>query len=259
MTQPNTPPGGGNQPSPDGSGWQPQQGWQSAQGAQQWQPPSSQQGAGFGQGPAGPQQPGPWQGMQPPYGQPPTGQAIGQPPYGQQFQAPKPSKTPRILIIVGAVLAGIGAVFVALFAFQLSAVIPYAGDLTVIDGPTEVVVSGEEMKVIYATDPNAGCSVTSPGMSTPDLALGMSMHFSLDGVDYDAIGKIGGPGEAEGVYVIECDTPGTVAGPAIDIAAIGLSVVYALVGFGSLAVGGVLLIVGLVLRSAQKKRLRMAQ
>lgn len=275
MTQPTSPSGGDNPVRPEGQGWSAQPGWQPPQPPQADQHQPSQPGQYQptpGQPPTAPQWPGgqpgqpygqPQYGQQPgqQYGQPPHGQAqYAQPPYGQPYQVParKPGKAPKVLTIVGAVLAAIGVVFVALFAFQLRSAIPSAASLTSINGVTEVVVSNQEMRVIYAGDPGASCTVTSPGAEEPDLFLSGSMSFTRDGIAYSSIGRIGGPGEADGTYIVECDSSPVVVGPPLNIRAIGLSVVYAIVGFGSLSLGIIMLVVGLILRGVQRKRMAQA-
>lgn len=255
------------------------------------QGPGSPSPYGAPQGPAGSQQSGPGQAGRPPgygqqapnqgygqptqqgYGQPQGGyqqgqQGYGQPqggyqqpgyapggPQGAPYAAPAkpPGKAPKILTIVGIALMGIGAILAGLFAFQFTSLIPADDEIVPISGTTDVTVSGGEMKVIYASDPQVSCQVTSPGQAKPNLFLGAEMTFTHDGTSYSSIGKIGGDGEPDGAYTFDCDGPGVIVAPPLDIGGVLGAIVLAFVGFGLLAVGLILLVVGLVLRAGQKR------
>lgn len=238
MTQPHVPPNGmppGNQSGPY---------WQG-------QPPQGQPPHGQYQG-----QPGAYPGQQQggPYGQAPQGQwgTYGQ----QQFQAPprKPGKAAKTLTILGAAFLAIGIALVVMFAVRIAGVVPGGDALIPVDGPTQVDISGSEMLVIYASDTATTCSVQAPGGQEPDLRLGSSMNFTSGDVQYTAIGKIGGEGEASGAYTVECDSANAVIGPPLSVADITTAVLLAVAGFGAGFVGLIMLIVGLVLRSSRRKR-----
>lgn len=218
-------------------------------------------GASYGQGAQGSysqQMPGgaPGQpGSQRPYGQPGPGQYSGPvppPPYNAP-QKP-PSKAPKIMIVVGAILMAVSVVLFVLFATQLMSAIPSEDDVVTVNGPTEVQITGGEMKVIYASDVSVGCDVTGPTADVPDVTLRISMNWGRNGENYTGIGKVGGDGQPDGTYTVECDGDGVVIAPPISIPGITTSVLSAVVGGFAGLIGLVLLIVGLVLRAGQKKR-----
>lgn len=206
-------------------------------------------------------------GSQPPYG-PPGGQpTYGQPPYGQvppqyqqqYYQAPPkpPSKAPKVLIVIGAVLLAVAVACGIVFATQIGSLIPKPDSFVHVDGPTSVDITGDEMKVIFTSDPSVSCDVTSPGAAQPDIWLDQPMQFESEGISFEAIGKIGGPGEVSGTYLIECDGPGVIIAPPLSVGGIGMAVLAAVVGGFAGVLGLILLIVGLVLRAGQKKRARL--
>ncbi|AQP48242.1 hypothetical protein BW730_12750 [Tessaracoccus aquimaris] len=257
---------GSQQPGPGQPGRSPGYG---PQGPSQGYGQPNQQG--YGQ----PSQPGYGQPSQPGYGQPQGGYQQGQQGYAQPqggFQqgqqgyatgpqgpsyaspAKPPGKAPKILTIVGIALMGVGAILAGLFAFQFTSLIPAADEIVTINGATDVTVTGGEMKVIYASDPEVSCQVTSPGQAKPNLFLGAEMTFTHDGTSYSSIGKIGGDGEPDGAYSFDCDGPGVIVAPPLDIPGVFGAIVLAFVGFGLLALGLILLVVGLVLRAGQKRQ-----
>lgn len=245
MTDPQTP--SGAQPNQPGQAPWPQ-------GPQPGQSHAQQQG----QGPW-PQGPQPGHQPPPPYQQAQYGQGPVPPPYAQQyFQGPPkpPSKAPMVLIIIGAILLALGIGCGIVFGIQLGALIPSASSLVRVDGSAEVTVTGDEMKVIFASDPSVSCDVTGPGDTQPDVWLNQSMKFTTDGVSFEAIGKIGGPGEASGTYTIQCDGPGVVIAPPLSVGGIGAAVIAAVIGGLAGVTGLILLIIGLVLKASQRKRAR---
>lgn len=210
-------------------------------------------------------QPGPYPQGQPqgaPTGSVPPGPGWGNapqgqwPPYQQPYQAPakKPGKAGKVLAIIGAALLVVGIALAALFTMRLVGSVPSAADLTRVDGPTEVAVSGDAMKVIYASDSSTSCSVQAPDGQTPDLRLSTGMRFTAGDVEYTAIGKIGGAGQAAGTYVVECDSSNAVLGPPLKVSDVTVGVLGLVVGIGVGVVGLILLVVGLVLRAVSRKR-----
>ena len=64
---------------------------------------------------------------------------------------------------------------------------------------------------------------------------------------------MGGPGEANGTYTVECDGE-AVVGPAMNVGALTATVLMIVAAVGLATLGVILLIVGLVLRASAKKR-----
>lgn len=240
MTQP---PGqqGGMPPTPHGGPYQPQPPQPQPPGMPYGSPPPGYPGR---QGPY-PGQPGPHPGQQP-------GASYGQPPHGRQQE--RKGKAAPVLTWLGAVLLVVGVVLVVLFAVRVAGVVPGEDALTRVDGPTRVEVVGDEMKVIYASDLSTTCTVMAPGDETPDLRLDSSMRFTSGGVEYTAIGKLGGEGEPSGTYTVECTSANAVVGPPLSVSGITVTVLLAVAGFGLGIVGLVMVIIGLVLRSSRRKR-----
>lgn len=228
------------------------------------QPPQSPYGQGNPVGP-GPHGPGGQQYGQQPPGYPTQGgtqqpqpQWQPQPPYGQQWQAPPPGpskggKAGRILTIVGLVLVVGAALLGGGAALAGGSVRPAESAMIDVQGATEVPVADEQMQVIYTTDPVTSCSVTGPSDTVPNVTLSFSMNFDRDGAMYSAIGKMGGPGEANGTYTVECDGD-AVVGPAMNVGALTATVLMIVAAVGLATLGVILLIVGLVLRASAKKR-----
>lgn len=210
--------------------------------------------------PVDPGQPPP-AGTHPPHGDwqnPPPGTYPSPGQYQQpgQYQ-PAPSGRPAgraksrlgmILTIVGAVLllAGVGVgVSVGRGVGEL---VPDPSQVTPVVGETYVTVEGGDLLVLYAPSTMMpSCDIMGPTEEVPDIDLaGASYSFPLDSVTYESVAKVGGPGQPEGEYLVDCEEEGLILAPPLDVSGMVGTVVglFAAIGLG--IVGFVLLVVGLI-------------
>lgn len=162
----------------------------------------------------------------------------------------------RVLTIVGAVLLLAGLAMGAAFARTIEDIVPALDQSTRADGGATATLRGDDMLVLYApTATRPTCRITGPGGQPPDTDLGGTRYsFTVNGVSYESIAKIGGPGQPAGDYVVECDEDGVILAPPLRISGI-LGTVFVLVGaIGAGTLGGTLLIVGLVMWGTGRHR-----
>lgn len=195
---------------------------------------------------------------QPPYASPSEGQWPPGPPPRGQWSAPTgswqqplrpPSRVGPILAVVGALMV-VAAVVLGLFVGRgMLGIVPSPADITPVSG--ETVVRVDEAAPLYLYAPVGRmptCDIVGPTAEVPNISLGgVSYTFPLENQSYEAVARIGGPGQPEGEYTVTCDQPGLVVAPPVDLRGIFVAVGGLL---GVTALGGtgfVLVVVGLIL------------
>lgn len=157
------------------------------------------------------------------------------------------AKVAPVLALIGSVLLLAGILWGVSAGQGLTRVVPESAGVIAVDGDTVISIADGVLMVVYAP---AGvvptCDVFGPTDAVPNLALeGVTYTFPLNSVTYESIGKIGGPGELAGNYVIRCEDDGIVVAPPLDVRN-DVSSVRSLLG--AIIVGGtgaVLLMAGL--------------
>lgn len=128
-------------------------------------------------------------------------------------------KVAPILALIGSLLLLAGILWGVTAGQGLTRVVPETAGVIRVEGDTVVPVTEGEIQVVYAP---AGvvptCDVYGPTDAVPNLALEGFYTFPLDNVTYESIGKMGGPGELTGDYIIVCgEGDGVVVGPPLDV------------------------------------------
>ncbi|MHA6513248.1 hypothetical protein [Tessaracoccus sp. G1721] len=128
-------------------------------------------------------------------------------------------KVAPILALIGSLLLLAGILWGVTAGQGLTRVVPEAAGVIRVDGDTVVPVTDGEIQVVYAP---AGvvptCDVYGPTDAVPNLALEGFFTFPLNDVTYESIGKMGGPGELSGDYIIVCqEGDGVVVAPPLDV------------------------------------------
>ena len=96
---------------------------------------------------------------------------------------------------------------------KVAPILALIGSLLLLAGILWGVTAGQELTRVVPT-----CDVYGPTDAVPNLALEGFYTFPLDNVTYESIGKMGGPGELTGDYIIVCgEGDGVVVGPPLDV------------------------------------------
>ena len=124
-----------------------------------------------------------------------------------------------ILASLGSLLLLAGVLWGVAAGQGLTRVVPEAAGVIRVDGDTVVPVTDGEIQVVYAPEGVVPtCDVFGPTDAVPNLALEGTYTFPLDNVTYESIGKMGGPGELTGDYIIVCqEGDGVVVAPPLDV------------------------------------------
>lgn len=171
---------------------------------------------------------------------------------------PPPRRRPWAPVLA-AVGAGLLVVAVALGVWVgrgFSEMVPAPSDIKSVAGDTVVAIDDGETLILYAPRRMMPtCDITGPTEQVPDIELGGDTYsFPVDGVSYESIAKIGGPGQPAGEYTVACVEDGLIVAPPLDVGHI-VAVVFALLGV--LAIGGlgvVAVVVGLVVWQMNRHR-----
>ena len=195
---------------------------------------------------------------QPPFQQPPRqpmpGQPyLGQPPYGPAGRPPgatppkaRTGTAMKVLTIAGGVLLVLGVALLGLYWSKVNSGLPALTEIQSINGSLNVDIADGDTYVIYVADTTTNCAVSGPTDEPVDVTLGYSGTLTRNGIEYTAIGKVGGEGNPIGTYSVTCDASGAVIGPPIDLAGIAQAAIFLLLGVGSGVAGVLMVVIGLV-------------
>lgn len=143
----------------------------------------------------------------------------------------------------------------AAFARSIGGIVPSLDQSTRVSGPTTVTLTGSDTLILYApTGMMPTCDILGPTSQVPSIDLGTTHYaFTVGGVTYESIARLGGPGEPGGEYVVECQEEGLILAPPLNVGGIVAGVLVLLGAIGAGVLGGTLLIVGLVLWLAGRR------
>lgn len=220
------------------------------------QPPGPQNPGNWGPAPSGPPgqhgqpvQPGPWQQQ----GHQQYGPGPQQ--WNQHPVPPKrPSRAPKILLMIGGGLILLGVILAALLGRGIMSSIPDEDSITRIGSGATVTVT--EHTLLYRPEGQAiNCRIFGPTDDEPNLEYnGPRMSFTHAGQMYESFGQLGGGDGPWGDYEVTCDNGDAIAAPPLDVGALGGGVA-GLVGGALLGgLGIILLIAGLIMHVINRNK-----
>lgn len=165
----------------------------------------------------------------------------------------KPSKAPKILIILGAIVLVLSVVIgVVVAVIGLGGAFSTADELEVFDSGSGTVTAeaGESLQIYAPVGMGTPvCTVDGPSVGAGTI---QTSTITADGTDWASIDSF--TAETAGDYAVECDSGPVAVGPPVSIGSIfaGLGGIFVAIGGG--AVGIVLLLIGVVLVLVRRNR-----
>lgn len=216
-----------------------------------WNQPGPQPGSGWDQ--AGAQHGG---GMPPSGGVPSPGGGASQPGgWNQPSPAPtkKPSKAPKVLIILGAVIIGLSLVIgIVTAVIGFSQVAGGAEKYQILEsGSGTYTAEADETVQLYAEEgtPAPQCTIDGPAVGEGTI---QTSGFGNEGREWDSFDSF--TAEEAGDYTIDCGGTPVMIGPPVSIGGIfaGLGGIFLAIGGGVL--GFLLLVVGVIILLVRRGR-----
>lgn len=217
--------------------------------------PLSPQNGPYGQGGVPSPGPAPQQGHgSPQQGFGPPQQGYSQAPQGVgQAPAKKPSKAPKILIILGAVLLALSLIIgVVLAVIGIGGVVGGTQDLEVFDSGSGTITAEEgESLQIFAEEgaPAPSCTVDGPSVGE---GTSQSSTIGIGGRSWVSVDSF--TAEQAGDYTVTCGDSPIAVGPPVSIGGIFAGVGGILLAVFGGALGFLLLLIGVILVIVRKKR-----
>lgn len=203
-----------------------------------WNQPGQQPGSGWGQTGAlpggGAPQPGGWNQTAP-------------------APAKKPSKAPKVLIILGAVILGLSLVIgIALTVIGLGGVVSGAEKFQVFeDGSGVYTAEADEIVQLYAEEgaPVPQCTIDGPSVGEGTMQSSTYGDGERSWESFDSF-----TAEEAGDYTIDCGGAPVMVGPPISLGGIfaGIGGIFLAIGGGAL--GFLLLAIGVILKLVRRSR-----
>lgn len=162
--------------------------------------------------------------------------------------AKKPSRAPRILMIIGAVILLLSLIAGGIAGFAgISKAVSIGDEVTVIQGSGSFQADAGERVIAYKPEgaPIPECAVNSPDGSQIETGLSASYTFSDDGQNWESFDAITAP--TAGEYQVQCPGGDTIAmGPPVSVGGILAGVGGILTAVFGGGLGLLLLVAGLI-------------
>ena len=200
-----------------------------------------------------PSSPGPLSPQYGPYGQGGMPAAGAPTPHGAPpAPAKKPSKAPKILIILGAAILALSVIIgVVLAVIGFGGAVSDLDDLEVFDSGSGTVTAeaGESLQV-YAEE---GAPVPSCTIDGPAVGEGTSQNSTAGTNEATWVSVDSFTAEEAGEYEISCDQGPIAVGPPVSVGGIFAGLGGILLAIGGGALGFLLLLIGVILLIVRKR------
>lgn len=171
----------------------------------------------------------------------------------QPAPAKKPSKAPKILIILGAVVLVLSVIIgIVVAVIGLGGAFSTADELEVFDsGSGTITAEAGESLQIYAPEGMGTpvCMVDGPSVGEGTI---QTSTITADGTNWASIDSF--TAESAGDYTVDCDSGPVAVGPPVSIGSIFAGVGGIFLAIGGGAIGFVLLLIGVILVLVRRKR-----